>query len=165
MRCGTSRLYSSGQKDKAVAYFQKVVVSFPQDIYSFKSYLELGKISSEEKQHVKAQELFAKAAAAPDKEVCAQAHFHLADSYTTTGEFQKGIEEYLKVAYLYPDQKGLSAEALLKAGQNYEQLQRWPEALSIYQRVIKEGKDPGRKELVKKKIAEIKERLETKKSP
>ena len=157
-----SCLYSSGQKDKAVAYFQKVIASFPQDPCSFRSYLALGDISTEKNELAKAQEWFAKATQSPDKEVSARAHFKLADSYTRAAEYQKGIEEYLKVAYLYPEQKELSTEALIKAGQNYEQLQRWSEALSIYQRVVKEGKDPGKREIAQRKIAEIKERLEKK---
>jgi TolA-binding protein len=157
-----SCLSASGKKDKARAYYQKVTKSFPSDPYTFKSYLELGKILSGQKEFAKAQEWLSKATQAPDKGVRAQAHFFLADIYTATGNYQKGIEGYLKVVYLYSDQEKLLDEALLKAGQNYEQLHRWSEALSIYRKLLKESKDPEKKEIAQKKVIEIQKRIKKK---
>ncbi|MBZ0166080.1 MAG: tetratricopeptide repeat protein, partial [Candidatus Omnitrophica bacterium] len=59
-----------------------------------------------------------------------------ADTYQLLNESQKAIDEYLKVPYLYPDDKSWVVKSYLRIGRMFEDDEKWPEAISAYQKVI-----------------------------
>ncbi|MBU1124990.1 MAG: tetratricopeptide repeat protein, partial [Candidatus Omnitrophica bacterium] len=74
----------------------------------------------------------------PVKEM-ASVQFKIAQTLQSQGQSDEAIEEYLKVTYLYSDNKELATKALLRVAQLYEDKEKFKEAISIYRRIISDG--------------------------
>ncbi len=71
----------------------------------------------------------------PLKEM-ADIQFRIAETKEEQGKSEEAVEEYLKVTYLYAENKALSVRALLRVGSIYENKENFREAMNIYKRVI-----------------------------
>jgi len=152
--------YQLDKGDNAVSYYQRVVKSFSNHPYIYKCYLELGRISFDQGRLSKAKDWLLKATVGPDKAVSAQAFLILGDLYNGLGQPRKAIEEYLKVAYLYPEQKELFIKSLFRAAHTYEGMKRWPESLKLYRKIARETTDPKLKKMAQEKVKELVKRIE-----
>lgn len=65
-----------------------------------------------------------------------QLHFYIADTYELLENEQKAVEEYLKVPYLYPNQKKWVTKSYLRIGRIFEDEERWNEAKTVYEKII-----------------------------
>lgn len=93
-------------------------------------------------------------------DIAARASLLMADIYRDMGETQEAIIEYITTyriyEKLYPD---VAQEALLKAGELYEEENRLEEALTVYRRLLRKFPDSPYKEEVEKRAKEIEDRL------
>ncbi|MFA5115161.1 MAG: tetratricopeptide repeat protein [Candidatus Omnitrophota bacterium] len=76
--------------------------------------------------------------AAPLRQL-ADLQFKIAETRETQGKFKEAVEEYLKVAYLYPENAKLAVKALLRVAAIYENQGKSAEAINIYKRIISMG--------------------------
>ncbi|MCX5714050.1 MAG: tetratricopeptide repeat protein [Candidatus Omnitrophica bacterium] len=62
--------------------------------------------------------------------------FKIADVLQAQGKKSEALDEYLKVTYLYADNNELAVKSLLRAGEIYEDMAKYKEAVSIYKKVV-----------------------------
>ncbi len=66
----------------------------------------------------------------------AELQFSLADSYELLNQKTKASEEYLKIPYLYSEEKSWSIKAYLRIARLYEDAQSWEDARLTYQKIL-----------------------------
>ncbi len=66
----------------------------------------------------------------------AEMHFKIAEIRQTQGKIREAIEEYLKIPYLYSENKDLAVKAFLRVAKVYEEEEKFKEAINIYKKVI-----------------------------
>ena len=66
----------------------------------------------------------------------ARVQFQMAEFLQSQGDMEAAIEAYLKVTYLYSDDRDLAVKALLRVAQMYEGKKLFHEAMVLYQRVV-----------------------------
>ncbi|HTY44962.1 MAG TPA: tetratricopeptide repeat protein [Patescibacteria group bacterium] len=74
----------------------------------------------------------------PVKEM-AHLQFKIAETREAQGKTDEAIQEYLQVTYLYPDNGDLNVRSLLRVASIYESKGNFPEALTIYQKIVAMG--------------------------
>ena len=93
-------------------------------------------------------------------DVAAKASLLLADIYRDMGEIEEAIIEYITTyrvyEKLYPE---IAEQALVRAGELYEQQKRLEEALTVYRRAIKKFPNSPDREELEKKAKEIEQKL------
>lgn len=72
--------------------------------------------------------------------------WHTGQAYSAAGDLQKGINAYLRVAYLYPEATTLVPKALREAARNYITLNKCPEALKVYEKFQEQDISPEQKQ-------------------
>jgi TolA-binding protein len=65
----------------------------------------------------------------------AEAQFWLAETHQLRGDSSAALVAYQEVAQRYAQHRMWSLTALLRAGEIYEALQQYPQAIAMYQRV------------------------------
>ncbi len=95
----------------------------------------------------------------------AEIRYYLGETYFYKGEFQQAVLEFLKVPYLITQKTKLdwTPNAYYMAGQSYEKLGKYEQALNMYQQIIaKPGIDPTFKSAAEKEINRVKNAVSTK---
>jgi tetratricopeptide (TPR) repeat protein len=64
-----------------------------------------------------------------------QFQFKIAESLQEQGKIDQAIEEYLRLTYLYPQDKSLVVKSLLRVAQIYEDKEKFKEADNIYDKI------------------------------
>ena len=77
-----------------------------------------------------------------DRMLAAQAQLSLAKCYKNTEDLDTAVAEYLKMIYLYSEQKDMVEQATLSAADIYEQLGKLTEARNLYQKLVKTASTP-----------------------
>lgn len=97
--------------------------------------IRLARLMKEEKRYSQAVAMLEKASQVqgPDKESDVQ--FMIAEIWEEAGEPDRAVESYLKVHYLFPQEKELSAKALLRAARIYEGREDWIQASKMLEKV------------------------------
>lgn len=138
-------LYQAGRlaqakKDysQARTYFERVVLKYPHDSVRSDSWLQWGVVLLEMNQAKRALEVLQEAQQTQDQHIAAQAQWQIGRAHTAAGALQEGTNAYLRVAYLYPNEQSLVAEALRQAARNYVSLGKCPEALTVYEKLRKQ---------------------------
>ena len=99
---------------------------------------------------------FKKAITDEDTEQNALMQYEMARSMEETGESQKAVNEYLKVAYMYPGSKYWSVKARFRCAQIFEKEEQFDKAKRLYEKLADEPMDEG--DLAKKRLAWLKGR-------
>jgi TolA-binding protein len=152
-------LSEAGRKAEAKQAWQALAERAPKDSTAADAYVEMGMLWQGDGEHRKAIELFNKAVSQGSPEVAAQAQYEIGRSYTLLKDYEKGTIELMKVAYLYPQQQRWVQRSLFQAAANYEQEQKWQEALAIYQKIVKEVPQSEPRERAVQKIEQLKKKL------
>jgi TolA-binding protein len=152
-------LTQAGRKAEAKQVWQELLQRASKDVSTAEVYTELGLLLQSEGEHRKAIEQFGKAVGQGNAEVGARAQYEIGHTYTLLKDYQQGTIELLKVAYLYPQQQRWVQRALFQAAANYEQEQKWRDALAIYQKIVKEVAQAEPREQAAQKIEQLKKRI------
>jgi TolA-binding protein len=89
----------------------------------------------------------------------AELRYNIGDAYYNKGAYEQAILEYLKVPYLVSRQGKVNwtATALYMAGQSYEKMSKFNQAIEMYQQIIdRSGIDATFKAAAKKEIERVK---------
>jgi TolA-binding protein len=159
MRGLAQSLSQAGRQADAKQVWQDMLQRAPKDASMADVALELGLMLQNEGHHRKALEHFGRAVAQGNPEIAAHAQYEIGRSYTLLKDYQQGTVELMKVAYLYPQQQRWVQRALLQAAGNYEQEQKWQEALAIYQKIVREVAQGESREQAAQKIEQLKKKI------
>ncbi|MDD5601714.1 MAG: tetratricopeptide repeat protein, partial [Candidatus Izemoplasmatales bacterium] len=87
----------------------------------------------------------------------ADIQFKIAEVFQAQGRAKEAVEEYLKITYLYAQNKDLNVKALLRVASIYEGEENFKEALAIYQKIA--SMDAEEAKYAREKISRLKEVL------
>ena len=132
-----------GDDGAAREFFSALVGQEPSGVLTAQSHWELAEMAKARGELQTALEHTEKALAGGGRELRARAQFALGELLQSLKEPRRAIVEYLKVAYLYAEEKALTDLALLRAGGIYEELGERDQALKIYGKVKMESGDPA----------------------
>jgi tetratricopeptide (TPR) repeat protein len=94
-----------------------------------------------------------------DKDLEAELHYYIGEVLYYKGEYEQAILEFLKVPYLVTKKTKIdwTANAFYMAGQSYEKMKRYDQAINMYQQIIdRPGIDPLFKAGAQKEIERVK---------
>jgi tetratricopeptide (TPR) repeat protein len=152
-------LTQAGHKAEAKQVWQDLLQRASKDASATEVHIELGLLLQGEGEHRKAIEAFGKAVSQGNPEVAARAQYEIGRTYTLLKDYQQGTVELMKVAYLYPQQQRWVQRSLFQAAANYEQEQKWQEALAVYQKIVKEVAQSESREQAAQKIEQLKKKI------
>ncbi len=138
---------------KAQQYFAQAVRRYPNDPIRYDSWLQWGITWLDMQQPKDAIEVLEKVREAPESRLAAQAQWQIGRAHTLAGDLQQGINAYLRVAYIYPDEKGLVAEALRQAARNYVTLGKCSEAMTVYDKLRQQAVSAHQQQVIEQEIA------------
>ncbi|HSF30063.1 MAG TPA: tetratricopeptide repeat protein [Candidatus Tectomicrobia bacterium] len=152
-------LTQAGRKAEAKQAWQDLLQRASKDASTAEVSVELGLLLQSEGEHRQAIEQFNRAVSQGTPEVAARAQYEIGRTYTLLKDYRQGTVELMKVAYLYPQQQRWVQRSLFQAAANYEQEQKWQEALAVYQKIVKEVALSESREQAAQKIEQIKKKI------
>jgi TolA-binding protein len=158
-------LTQAGRSAEAKAIWQTLLERAPKDPAAGEARVELGLLLQAEGNYPGALEQFHRALAQGTPEIAARAQYEIGRTYSLQKNYQQGTLELMKVAYLYPQQQRWVQRALFQAAANYEQEQKWREALAIYQKIVNEASGPESREQASHKLEQLKKKLNAGRDP
>lgn len=157
---GLAQVYTQmGRTTEAKQTWQAVLSRAPKDAAAAEAHVELGLLLQGDGEHRRALDHFHQALSQGTPELAARAQYEIGRTYTAQQNYQQGTLELLKVAYLYPQQQRWVQRALFQAAANYEQEQKWQEALAIYQKIVNEVPGTEPRQQASQKIEQLKKKL------
>ena len=154
-------LTQAGRQGEAKQVWQDMLQRAAKDAPVAEASLEVGLLLQSEGEHRKAIEQFGRAVSQGNPEVAAHAQYEIGRTHTLLKDYQQGTAELMKVAYLYPQQQPWVQRALFQAAANYEQEQKWQEALAVYQKIVKEVAQAASREQAGQKIEQLKKKIDS----
>ncbi len=97
-----------------------------------------------------------------DKDLEAELHYYIGETLYYKGEYEQAILEFLKVPFLVTKKTKIdwTANAFYMAGQSYEKMKKYDQAINMYQQIIdRPGIDPIFKSGAQKEIERVKSLL------
>jgi len=111
-----ARIYQSvGNFDQARKSYTAVVDENSSDRFAFQAFSGLGRLFAERREFDEALFFYKKAAANPDTRAAARATLDRAEVLEKAGKRRAALQTCLRLSYLFPKEKKLIAEALLRA--------------------------------------------------
>ncbi len=120
--------------DAAIETYQDKVKEYPN--LSHLIFPKIGEIFYKLAKYDEALEFYQKSLDVVPLREMADIHFKIAEIYQAQGKSGPATEEYLKITYLYPDNKELNVKALLRVAQIYEDEENFKEAENIYKKIV-----------------------------
>jgi TolA-binding protein len=152
-------LTQTGRKGEAKQVWEDILQRTAKGASAAEVSVEFGLLLQSEGEHRKAIEQFSRAVTQGNPEVAARAQYEIGRTYTLLKDYQQGTVELMKVAYLYPQQQLWVQRALFQAAANYEQEQKWQEALAVYQKIVREVTQAESREQAAQKIEQVKKKI------
>ncbi|MDP3789630.1 MAG: tetratricopeptide repeat protein, partial [Candidatus Omnitrophota bacterium] len=87
---------------------------------------------------------FKKALTEEDSEMNAEIQYNIAQCVEANGDPKASIEEYLKVAYLYPSSRFWGIKSEFRCAQIFEKNNETEKAKKIYERLVNEPVEEGK---------------------
>lgn len=140
--------------DPAQQVFQLVLTRYPKQVAVPEAWLGLACLYRQQQATDKALDALGKCLATATGVTGAEAQYELAACYKQQGDTKRALEEFLKVAILYPDDHW-GARAQYDAGQCSEQLKDTAGAIKAYQILVRDY--PKQQQLVDQAQARLKD--------
>ncbi len=124
-------------KKEAIDTYQNIIKTVPD--FKRDAYLKLATLYKDDKMFLEAIEAYNTALASPSdlsEILSAELEFYLGDTYELMNDFDKAVETYLKIPYLYPDEKAWVIKAYLRVARIFENSEEWNQAKTIYDKII-----------------------------
>ncbi len=121
----------------ALETYQEIIKTSPE--FRRDAFLKMAEVYRKNQDHAKAIEAYQSALSAPKgfgevKEV--ELQFAIGDLYELSNQSDKAVEEYLKLAYLYPQETAWIVKAYLRVARIFEGSEKWDDAKTVYQKII-----------------------------
>ncbi|MFQ5691997.1 MAG: tetratricopeptide repeat protein, partial [Nitrospinota bacterium] len=155
-------------KDTAAAarFFSHVVRSGGEGKLVARSFYELGRIARREGRWAEAlNHLEAALKGGVGRKLQPAIQFELGSLRESLKQYPRAVVEYLKVVYLYPQERGLGSRALLRVAGIYELQGKRAQALRLYRKVEKEAPDPSVRALAGERILRLEEKPDAESNP
>ncbi len=121
----------------AIKTYEGIISSSPE--FKRDAYIKIAELYNNEQNFSKALESYQNALKAEvglsqitDPEI----QFLIADTHETLKDIPKAVEEYLKIPYLYPNERLWNVKSYLRIGRIFEDSEKWGEAKITYQKII-----------------------------
>ncbi len=120
----------------ALETYQDIIRTSPE--FRRDAFIKMAEVYQKNQDHEKAIGAYQGALSAPRgfgeiKDV--ELQFAIGDLYELSNKLDKAVEEYLKLAYLYPEETVWVVKAYLRAGRIFEDTERWDDAKMVYQKI------------------------------
>ena len=119
---------------KALELYQQVIQEYPH--LSSIVYPKIAEANYSLGKLEEAIDFYRKAVVSCSPKQAGVFQFRIAECFQEQNRLDEAIEEYLKVSYLYPEDKSLVTKALIRVAQIYEGKKDLRSAKSIYQKII-----------------------------
>jgi tetratricopeptide (TPR) repeat protein len=150
---------TAGVFDAALQLTRKYLELYPNNEDSFDKKIKIGvlyqRLGYNEQSVLHLQTLLDQAGSDLEGEI----RYYIAEANYNKGDFQQAILDFLKVPYLVTKKGKMdwTANSLYMAGQSYEKLGRFDQALTMYQQILgRSGIDETFKAAAKKEIERVK---------
>jgi tetratricopeptide (TPR) repeat protein len=135
--------------------FNRILQQYPNSPQAAQAGMLVGETFVIQQQCDKAEQVYAPVISGGDRILAAQAQMSLARCYERTADLEKAVTEYLKMIYLYSEQKDFVDQATYAAATIYEQLGRIPEARNLYQKLVNTAVTPEIIEQAKNRLRRL----------
>lgn len=125
--------------DEAEVFYQGVICAHPSA--ARESYVKLAAMYRSRGFFNKAVDAYQKALNTPSQKsqfIDPEIQFNLAEAIEANRDYNKAIENYLKITYLYPGEVSWVVKSYLRVARIYEDNENWPEAKRIYEKIVQE---------------------------
>jgi len=133
-------LSETSKIDEAADIYRSVVSKYPQA--AREAYVKLGDLYLNNNYFSQAIETYQKALSLPvvnDSIRDSQIQFRLAEALEGSKDFNRAIEHFLQIPYLYPNDRYWAIKSYLRVAKIFEDKENWQEAIKIYEKVAKEN--------------------------
>jgi tetratricopeptide (TPR) repeat protein len=120
--------------DVALKTYQGAITSYPN--LAALLYPKLADIYNRKELYSEAVDFYRKSLEVAPLRQMDQLQFKIAESLQAGSKTDEAIEEYLKITYLYPQDKSLVTKSLLRVAQIYEDREKFKEARNIYSKIV-----------------------------
>ncbi|MFH1359600.1 MAG: tetratricopeptide repeat protein [Candidatus Omnitrophota bacterium] len=128
------------EPDKAVLAYQKIVNTSPEFVRD--AYVKIAEINIQDRQYAKAIDAFRKALDADiglSQFSDAQLTFLIGDTLEMLNQNTEALQTYLKIPYLYPEERSWATKAYLRMAKIFEEEEDWENAKLAYNKIIEQG--------------------------
>ncbi len=148
-------------KDRAVAVFQRLLHDETTMAATAAERLSIGLMLQQLKAYEVTLQAFQQVLQyAQADDLRAEAQFWIAETYQLRGETQTALATYRLVARRFPQQYIWAVTALFRAGEIYETLQQYREAMTMYKHVMTANSDNQRGRFAAERLRYLKAKLE-----
>jgi tetratricopeptide (TPR) repeat protein len=151
-----------GIYDAALEYCRKFIEIFPEDPSIPEKKLTIGVLYKSLKYYDQAIVHFQSLLEYPDKSIEPEIRYYMGECYFSKTDYDQAVLEFLKIPYLgtKESQARWIAAALYMAGQCYEKVNKFDQAITMYQQIIdRSGIDSTFKAQAEKEIDRVKKIL------
>lgn len=124
--------------NSAMATYEDIIETSPE--YKRDAYIKIAQLQKQNSLFQESLETYKKAKAADigqTKVSDAECQFYIADTYELLNQKEKAVDEFLRIAYLYPDEVQWIIKGHLHVARIFEDKEKWEEAKIIYNKIIK----------------------------
>ncbi|MCB9771972.1 MAG: tetratricopeptide repeat protein [Candidatus Omnitrophica bacterium] len=124
-------------RQTAITTYQNIAKSVPE--FKKDALLRIAEIYRTDKEYLQAINSYEEALNSSktlSKSDAASIQFEIGDTYELLHNSTKAVESYLKISYLYPDEKAWVIKSYLRLARIFEDDSKWEEAATIYKKVI-----------------------------
>ena len=115
--------------------------------------IRLARVYQQEKKYREAIQALEKAVQIEGADKDSGIQFMIAENWEEAGDADRAVEAYLKVHYLFPQDREISAKALLRVARIYEDREDWSEARKVLEKVA--ALDVAEAKYAKEKLSEL----------
>jgi TolA-binding protein len=143
--------------ENALDAFERIIKDFPREKSLIKEKMNIGLVFQKNKKNDLAIEAFRQVAEqSQNPSLKAEAQFWIGETLELQGKDQEAIKEYLKAAYSYKHEGMWGVTARFKAGEIYEKLESYREAIVLYKDIAEKFKGKEQGAIASQKIEHIK---------
>jgi TolA-binding protein len=147
------RCYAKGDKRGALGNFDEVVSRWPGSPLAGDAHRKMGNLLAEKGDFDSAIGHFKEALADEKVELKAQVQYQIGECFERKNQPEIAVEEYLKVATLYPEGTFWSIRAKLKSAMIFEGLKKAAEARRLYEELA--GLDVEESKFAKERLSAL----------
>ncbi len=128
----------------AIATYQNIAQTIPE--FKKDALLRIAEVYKNNNDHAKAVATYEEALLMPSiaKSDAAALQFEIGDAYELMHNSNQAIEAYLKIPYLYPDQKDWVIKSNLRLARIFEDSSQWDQAVTIYNKILELNTDESK---------------------